>query len=123
MTRRRNACSRAVSAVMLLSVAGCGVVEPPILDGPPTPTYAADLAACDALARQKGPARYETGVAAAAGGVLGGGLADLDGGVNVAAGVAVGALAGLVGGSVDTAEARRGILLACLKGRGHAVVG
>ena len=112
----------AVSSVALL-IAGCGQMDAPILDGPPAPSYAADLAACTDLAREKGPGGYETAMAAAAGGVLGGALADHDGGTDVAVGATVGALAGLAGGASEASGGRRGILLKCLEGRGHAVVG
>ena len=110
----------ALSAAALVLVAACADSRAnyqPILDGASTPAYEADLAECQALARDQfnketiGAAGLGAGVGAAAdsGDPLGGAVA--------------GALTGGIASAVDVSERRQSIVVECLRGRGHRVVG
>lgn len=95
----------------------------PILDGAPTPAFQSDLAACQSLARNQRQFDQETAGAAVlgagAGAVLG--AADDDG--DAVGGAIAGALAGGVASAVSAGERREAIVIECLRGRGHRVVG
>jgi len=114
----------ALPALALLAACeGSGASYAPILDGEPTAAYRTDLAECQALARNQRQFDQET-VAAA---VLGAGVGAVLGSVDEDAGAAGGAIAGgLAGGAavgVDASERREAIVVECLRGRGHRVVG
>ena len=107
-------------------LAGCaatGANYAPIADGPVSITYAADLETCQQLATKRGYMNDDTKTNAMIGAGLGAlaGLADDGGGA--LAGAVVGALAGGGAGMVETREQRRQIVIECMKGRGHRVVG
>jgi uncharacterized protein YcfJ len=95
----------------------------PILDGAPTEAYRTDLAACQALARNQRQFDQETAAAA----VLGAGIGVVLGAVSDEADAAGGAIAGALAGgtsvAVETSERREAIVVECLRGRGHRVVG
>lgn len=112
-----------LSAVGIVLVAACadrGANYRPILDGTPTPAYEADLAACQALARDQfdketlGATVLGTGVGAA--------LGEADNG-DALGGAVAGALTGGVASAVDVSDRRAAIVVECLRGRGHRVVG
>lgn len=112
-----------LSAAGLVLVAACadsGANYRPILDGTPTPAYEADLRACQALARSQ--FEGETTGAAILGAGAGAALGEIDSG-DALGGAVAGALAGGVAGSVDVNERRQSIVIECLRGRGHRVVG
>ncbi|MGR3485231.1 MAG: glycine zipper family protein [Paracoccaceae bacterium] len=109
--------------VLLAGCAGHGADYAPVLDGPPGPAFAADLTACQSLARAQAGLDREAAAAAIAGAVAGAALGAEDGTETAVAGLAVGALAGLVGGADLAAERRREIVVVCLQGRGHRAVG
>ena len=92
----------------------------PILDGSPTPTYEADLTACQALAQDQ--FENETLGATVLGAGVGAALGEADSG-DAAGGAIAGALAGGVASAVDVNERRQSIVIECLRGRGHRVVG
>lgn len=113
-----------ISIPVVLTVAACantGANYQPILDGPPSPTYQADMSACQALAR----AQFENETLGGA--VLGAGagavFGELDDDSDVLGGALVGALAGGAAVAVDVDERRQAIVIECLRGRGHRVVG
>lgn len=109
--------------VLLAACADGGSNYSPVLDGPAGPAYAGDLAECQALARNQKQFDQETLGAAVLGALLG--LADddsseLEGAVG---GAVVGGLAGGAAGGINAADRRQAIVIECLQGRGHRVVG
>ncbi|MCV6589535.1 MAG: hypothetical protein OIF57_10960 [Marinobacterium sp.] len=106
---------------------GCGSTAAqyqPIVDGPKDALYNSDLAACSELAEQreylnddvKSEALLGAGIGALAG------LAD-DGGSGAVAGALVGSAAAAGGRAWETRDERKAIVVACMRGRGHKVVG
>ncbi|MEC3863164.1 glycine zipper family protein [Mesobacterium sp. TK19101] len=108
---------------LLAACADTGANYTPILDGAPTAAYQADLAECRALARDQRQFDQETAGAAVLGAGAGAllGAADDDG--TALGGAVAGALAGGVAGIANSAERRQAIVIECLRGRGHHVVG
>ncbi len=113
-------------AAGLALVAACadhGANYEPILDGAPTRAYRADLAACQTLARNQNQFDHETAGAAVLGAGVGAALGAADDDGDALGGAVVGALAGGMSGAVDAGERREAIVIECLRGRGHRVVG
>ncbi|WP_368186290.1 glycine zipper family protein [Aestuariibius sp. HNIBRBA575] len=109
-----------------LTVAACaesGANYQPILDGAPTAAYRADLASCQALAHNQSQLDQETLGVAALGAGAGAALGALDDDGNAWGGAVAGALAGGAAGRVNANERREAIVVECLRGRGHRVVG
>ncbi|WP_439120364.1 glycine zipper family protein [Marivita sp.] len=107
-------------------IAACtdsGTNHTPILDGPANAAFDADLAACRALARNQRQFDQETLGAAALGAGAGAVLGELDEDGDALGGAVAGALAGGIASAVDVSERRKAIVIACLQGRGHPVVG
>lgn len=104
----------------MTACADSGANYRPILDGAPTASYEADLVACQTLARNQfdGETMGATALGAGAGAALG----ELDSG-DALGGAIAGALAGGVASTVDVNERRQSIVIECLRGRGHRVVG
>lgn len=110
---------------LLLLMAACansGADTRPIVDRP-GPNYEKDLAACQALAKQKDYASGETATNTA----VGAGLGALIGGVTgdwagAGIGAGVGAAGGLGKSAIDTQNARGNIVKRCMSGRGYNVV-
>lgn len=110
----------------MLAVAACadsGANYQPILDGPATPAYRTDLAACQALARNQSQLDQETLGAAALGAGAGAVLGEVDDEADALGGAIVGALAGGAASAVNVSERREAIVVECLRGRGHRVAG
>lgn len=118
------------TAIGALAITGCantGATYDPIADGPVSVSYAADLESCQQLATER---RYinddaKTNAVIGAGlgalaGIADDDVSDTEGAI---AGAVVGALAGGGVGIVETREQRRQIVIECMKGRGHRVVG
>ena len=103
--------------------AGTGADYAPILDGPQTPAYRSDLSACQALARNQHQFDQETAGAAVLGAGAGALFGAADDDADVAGGAIAGALAGGVAGAVNANDRREAIVVECLRGRGHRVVG
>lgn len=113
-----------IAGTMLLAAcAGGGARYTPILDGAPSTTYQADLVACQSLARNQTHLGQETMAAAVLGAGAGALLGSFDTDGDAAGGAIAGALAGGTASAVDVAERRKSIVIECLKGRGHPVVG
>lgn len=110
----------AAGMVLLTACSQSGANYMPILDGPPTPAYDADLAACQELARAQFD--QETLGAAVLGAGVGAALGEADGG-DALGGAVAGALAGGIASTADVSERREAIVIECLRGRGHRVVG
>ena len=106
--------------VLVAACADSGANYRPILDGTPTPAFEADLTDCQALARAQ--FENETLGATVLGAGLGAALGEADSG-DAAGGAIAGALAGGVASVVDVNERRQSIVIECLRGRGHRVVG
>ncbi|MEN8833104.1 MAG: glycine zipper family protein [Pacificibacter sp.] len=111
-----------VGLALLTACADSGANYQPILDGTPTASYKADVAECQALARNQKQFDQETMGAVALGAGIGAVLGEADGGDAVGGAIA-GALAGGVASAVDGNERRQAIVIECLRGRGHRIVG
>lgn len=114
-----------LSAAGLVPMAACadsGANYQPILDGTPTGTYQADLTACQGLARNQNQFDQETMAATVLGAGIGAALGEADSD-DALGGAIAGALAGGVSSAVDASERREAIVVECLRGRGHRVVG
>ncbi|MGR3813812.1 MAG: glycine zipper family protein [Cognatishimia activa] len=108
--------------VVLAACADSGANYQPILDGTPTAAYQADLDACQTLARNQSHFDEDTIAATVLGAGVGAVLGNAGSGDPLEGAIA-GALAGGVSGAVDASEKRESIVIECLRGRGHRVVG
>lgn len=111
---------------MALSIAACaasGANYRPILDGAPTQAFQADLSACQSLARNQTQFDREVRTAILTGAGVGAVLGEADDAEDTMGGAIVGALAKGAAGAVNASERREAIVVACLGGRGHRVVG
>lgn len=111
------------TTTVLAACADSGAGYTPILDGPPNATYAADLEACQNLAKNQTQFDQETVAAAVIGGGVGAVLGDLDEDATATEGMVAGVLGGGVAGAVNASERRQAIVIECVKLRGHPVVG
>lgn len=109
-----------------LTMAACadsGAKYQPVLDGAPTAAYRADLASCQSLARNQDQFDQKTLGATLLGAGAGAALGELDDDGDVLGGAVAGALAGGAAGAVNASQRREAIIVHCLRGRGHRVVG
>lgn len=115
------------SALAVTACAGGGADYAPIIDGPRTAAYEADLVQCQDLSRQRALINSDTRTDMAVGAGLGAlaGLADDDvtDTEGAIAGAVVGAAAGALGGSMEARDERRQIVVECLRMRGYRAVG
>lgn len=97
----------------------------PIVDGYEDEAYRADLADCQALAKTKRYDNGDTRTSALAGAVVGGavGAIDDDSVEGAIVGALLGGLIGGASGAADTRTDRKDIVIRCMGGRGHAIVG
>lgn len=109
--------------VLVSACAGSGADYTPILDGTPTAAFQSDLSACQTLARDQRQLDRETAGAAVLGAGAGALLGAADDDADAAGGALAGALAGGVAGTVTASARREAIVVDCLRGRGHRVVG
>lgn len=119
----KPAISALIATSLIAACADSGANYQPILDGPAMPAYQADLAACQALARDQKQFDQETLGAAVLGAGAGAVLGEVDDNGDALGGAIVGALAGGTASAVDVNERRKAIVVECLRGRGHRVVG
>lgn len=112
-----------ISVIALSACSQTGANYTPIVDGAQGFNFQQDLAACQNLARSQKQfdqnAWGATAVGAGTGALLGG----VDDDVTALEGALVGAIAGGAAGAVEASEKRQSIIVECLKGRGHSVVG
>ncbi|WP_425071003.1 glycine zipper family protein [Sagittula sp. S175] len=111
------------AAIGLTACADSGANYRPILDGAPSAAFQSDLAACQTLARDQRQFDQETAGAAVMGAGAGALLGELDDDGDALGGAVAGALAGGIAGAVNASERREAIVVECLRGRGHRVVG
>jgi hypothetical protein len=109
--------------LMLSACADSGANYTPILDGDATPAFQSDLTGCQMLARYQHQIDKETKTAAALGASTGALFGAMDNDGTAAGGALVGALSGGVAGAVNARDKRKAIVVECLRGRGHPVVG
>lgn len=112
-----------IIAPMIAACADSGANYQPILDGSETPAFRADLHSCQTLARNQSQFDKQTLGATVLGASAGAVLGDVDDEGNALGGAIVGALAGGAAGAVNAKERREAIVIECLRGRGHRVVG
>jgi outer membrane lipoprotein SlyB len=117
----------ALAGLFLAGCANTGATYDPIADGAVRAAYADDLESCQKLATMRGYANDDTKTSAVIGAGLGAlaGIADDD--INdtegAIAGAVVGAVVGGGAGMLETRGQRRQVVIDCMKGRGHPVVG
>lgn len=112
-----------VSAIGLTACADSGANYTPILDGRPTAGFQSDLTECQTLAHNQRQFDQETAGAAAIGAGAGTLLGAADDSGDAVGGAVAGALAGGIAGAVNATDRREAIVVECLRGRGHRVVG
>lgn len=110
----------ATGSLLVAACADSGANYRPILDGTPTAAYETDLAACQALAR--GQFRHEALGATVLGTGIGAAMGKADSG-DALGGAAAGALTGGLMSAIDSKEHREAIVVECMRGRSHRVVG
>ncbi len=112
-------------SLVLGGCAGTASGYRPIVDGYEDEAYHADLADCQALAKTKRYDNGDTKTAALAGAVVGGavGAIEDDSVEGAIVGALLGGLIGGASGAADTRTDRKDIVIRCMAGRGHAVVG
>ena len=107
--------------------AGGGADYAPVVDGPRSVAYQADLQACQALARERALMNADTRTDMAIGAGIGAlaGLADDDvtDTEGALAGALVGATVGGISGALETRDERRQMVVDCLRLRGHRAIG
>lgn len=117
----------AACGLVLAACANSGARYEPVADGPTSVTYAADLEACQALATERDYVNGDTRNNALIGAGLGALAGVADDEVNDTEGAITGAIVGAVAGAggtmIETRSERRDIVIDCMKGRGHTVVG
>lgn len=115
------------ASVLVSACANSGASYKPVADGPTRVAYNSDLEACQAVATERSYVNGDTRNNAMIGAGLGAlaGIADDE--VNDTEGAIAGAIVGAVAGAgvtmVETRGERRNIVVECMKGRGHPVVG
>lgn len=123
--------SKLATFCLLLGTAACaansGAHYTPISDGPQSPSFPADLAACQELATNRSYLNDDVKNDAMIGAGIGALAGALDNSNDTAEGLIVGGLIGALAGggarSLETRDERRRIVVACMQGRGHKVVG
>lgn len=126
---KNNALITVTCIAAMISLSACatgGAGHTPIVDAPKTPQYYADVADCQALARQRKLINGDTQTAAligAAGGALVRGLSDKDDTDQILGGALAGAAIGGGAGMLSAYGEQKDIVLRCMSGRGYRVLG
>ncbi len=116
----------ALSSLAVTACANTGAAYRPIVDGPQDAKYEHDLADCQRIAQQREYLNGDTRTAMLAGALIGGALGALTNNSDsedVFDGMLGGAAAGGLSGAADAHGERREIVLNCMAGRGHNVLG
>jgi len=121
-----------LTAIAVLGLSACantGADYTPIVDGPYTTGFSTDLDACQKVAERRsytnGDVQSEVAFGAVTTGLVTGLIAGIEDG-DVGSGIAgalIGGVAAGVGQSRDTSGERKNIVVSCMQGRGHNVVG
>jgi len=116
-----------IASLTITACASGGAAYRPVVDGPMDSVYMADLSDCRSVAESREYVNSDTKTGAAIGAGIGGliGLADADD-ANVEdfiGGAIVGAIFGGGETALETREQRKSIVVNCMAGRGHRVVG
>lgn len=121
-----------LTAIAVLGLSACantGADYTPIVDGPSTTGFSTDLDACQKVAERRsdtnGDVQSEVAFGAVTTGLVTGLIAGIEDG-DVGSGIAgalIGGVAAGVGQSWDTSGERKNIVVSCMQGRGHNVVG
>lgn len=120
---KTNICATALTATVLLSA--CADSEyVPVVDGPRAAHFNPDLTACRHVARQARIDQTDIAAGAVVGGLLAGATAS-DGArlEDAVGGAIIGGLIGAAESASETGARRDAVVLGCMKGRGHRVVG
>ena len=126
MKRFSNFTLVALAGLAVTACANSGASYRPIVDGPRDAVFEQDLADCQALAEEREYLNGDTRTAMFAGAVIGGLLGwalDNSDAEDVADGALAGAAAGGLGGAAEAHGERRQIVMNCMEGRGHNIVG
>lgn len=111
----------------LVACANSGARYVPIHDGEQSPTYLADLTECQTLAHERelinGDTKTDILVGAGVGAVAGAIDGDSDDVGGAIAGALIGAAVGAGNGAMEARDDRKAIVISCMQGRGHRVVG
>lgn len=116
----------AMCVFLSIAVTACGSTGSnyqPITDGPVSSRYFGDLRACKRVAEKKRYDNDESRNKIIGGAVLGGLIGAGESRGDAAVGAVVGGLIGGAKGAIATKKARKKIVINCMKGRGHRVVG
>ncbi|MEM9600613.1 MAG: glycine zipper family protein, partial [Pseudomonadota bacterium] len=124
----KMACLALVAVLLPACATNSGANYVPLVDGPRNASFHADLEACQSLAKDRnylnGDTQNDAMLGAIAGGLIGGIEADsgdtLEG---ILAGAVVGSVIGGAESAYDVSDERRHIVVQCMSGRGHRVVG
>lgn len=108
---------------LLVACADSGANYTPILDGAPSAAFQSDLGDCQSLARNQSQFDQNTVGAVVLGAGAGALLGEADEDGDALGGAIAGAVAGGAAGAVEATEQRQSIVIACMRGRGHRVVG
>lgn len=119
----RNVFIALTTLPLIAACADSGANYQPILDGPSTPAFQADLTACQTLASNQRQLNQEFLGAAALGAGAGAALGKIDDEGDAIGGAIAGAIAGGAASAINVNERREAIVIECLRGRGHRVVG
>lgn len=116
----------ALTSLAVTACANSGAAYRPIVDGPRDAKYEHDLADCQSLAQEREYLNGDTRTAMVAGALIGGAIGALTNNSeaeDVFDGMLGGAAAGGLSGAADAHGERREIVIDCMIGRGHNVVG
>lgn len=116
----------AMCTFLLIAVTACsstGSNYQPITDGPVSQRYSSDLYACKRVAEQKRYDNDESRSKVLGGAILGGLVGAGESREDAVAGAVVGGIIGGAQGAVQVKKERKQIVINCMKGRGHPVVG
>ncbi|WP_417452086.1 glycine zipper family protein [Kordiimonas sp.] len=111
----------AAGTLALTACANTGADYRPIVDGPVSASYSTDLAACQAVAKKRSYLNDDTKGDGVLGAAIGAVLGAFDG--NIVEGAIVGGVSGLGAGAYKAKDERKDVVVDCMRGRGHKVVG
>lgn len=111
----------AAALLMTACATNSGANYTPIVDGPYAPNFGPDLAECQTLSKEHALLNGNTQNDMLIDAVLGGLLGSADG--DAVEGALVGAAAGGGSGAYEAHKERKDVVINCMRGRGHRIVG